>query len=587
MKKTVLVGINAKYIHSNLAIHSISKYAKTEGLNLDIREYTINQQLDNIMADIYDAKPEVLGLSCYIWNMEMIIKLVRELKKIMPQLTLFLGGPEVSYEWDQWFEKLPEIDYIVSGEGEVTVTELIKTINDGKDPESVAGVVVGGALEKYRLRQPMSMDLLPFIYDGDLESYRHRIMYYETSRGCPFNCQYCLSSIEKGLRFRSLDLVFEELAFFLEAKVPQVKFVDRTFNAKRDRTKAIWQYIIDHDNGITNFHFEIAADLLTDDVIEVLSKARVGLVQLEIGVQSTHDETLDIIRRFTKFDLLTQQVRQIQALKNTHLHLDLIAGLPKEGYSTFKKSFNDVFHLNPDQLQLGFLKVLRGSGIKEMAGKYGLKYRDYAPYEILETADLTYGEMEDLKMLEHVLEIYYNSGYYKHSLEYIMTFFESPFDLFEDLGRYYKSKNGHMLKHAKLSLYNMLRDFGLDLVPDGAVLDQVLTYDLLLQEKIKKYPTWYQTCVEEEKLSRNFFRNEGKLHEYMPDLKHFTGKQLSRSCHLKVLSHKALLDSEIEGDKYVAIFDYTKRNPLNNQPYTLFMPYETCVVFGNQVIEKE
>lgn len=587
MKKTLLVGMNAKYIHSNLAIHSISKYAMTKGVSLELKEYTINQSLDHIMSDIYDARPEVLGLSCYIWNMEMMIHLVRELKKVMSDLVIFLGGPEVSYEWEQWFDKLPEVDYIVSGEGEVTVTHLVDAINKGDDPVDIAGVVTRGSMDKYAMREPMSMDQLPFIYDGGLEAYKHRIMYYETSRGCPFNCQYCLSSVEKGLRFRSLNLVFEELSFFLEAKVPQVKFVDRTFNAKRERTKAIWQYIIDHDNGITNFHFEIAADLLTDDVIEVLGAARVGLVQLEIGVQSTHDETLDIIKRFTKFDLLTKQVQKIQSLRNTHLHLDLIAGLPKESYGDFRKSFNDVFGLRPDQLQLGFLKVLRGSGMKEMAGDYGLKYRDYAPYEILETDDLTYGEMEDLKMLEHVLEIYYNSGYYKHTLSYVMKSYESPFDFFEALGGYYKSENGHMLKHAKLSLYNILRDFGQKTVVNKALLDETLTYDLLLQEKIKKYPDWYQPTVEEEKLSRNFFRNEGKLHKYMPELTHFTGKQLSRSCHLKVLSHSGLLEQKIEGERFVVVFDYTKRNPLNNEPITLVLSYDECLEFGNRVIEKE
>lgn len=583
MKKTLLVGINAKYIHSNLAIHSISKYAKNNNLDFLIKEYTINQALDHIMADIYDVKPDILGLSCYIWNIEMICQLVRELKKVMPGVTIVLGGPEVSYEWDQWFEKLPEVDYIISGEGEASFTELVSQLSLGDVYTSLPGVVTINGEFKYR--QPLSMDDLPFIYDEGLDAYRHRIMYYETSRGCPFNCQYCLSSIEKGLRFRSLDLVFEELQFFLDAKVPQVKFVDRTFNAKVDRTISIWRYIIDNDNGVTNFHFEIAADLLTREVVGVLGSARPGLVQLEIGVQSTNEETLQIIKRFTKFDELSNQVRSIQDLRNTHLHLDLIAGLPKEGYDQFKQSFNDVFHLNPDQLQLGFLKVLRGSGIKDMADDYGLKYRDYAPYEILETHDMSYGEIEALKMLEHALEIYYNSGYYKHTLAYLIDAFDSPFDLFESLGDYYKSVGGHMLKHAKLSLYNILRDFGRSLKLDSELLDQVLTFDLLLQEKIKKYPTWYQPSSSDEKLSRNFFRNEGKVHKYLPELEKATGKQLSRTCHLKVFRDGRFIKGSGEGLEQVALFDYSYRNPLNHEPRIVVMTLEECVAFGEQIIE--
>lgn len=588
--KTLLVGINAKYIHSNLAIHSISSYAKAKAISIKVEEYTINQSVDDILGSIFKHKPEVLGFSCYIWNIEIICKLVVEIKKVLPKLIIILGGPEVSYEQREWLNQLPMVDVVVYGEGEVTMTELIKSINQQRQLdliplESIQGIAYRAEkiVQITPPRKPIDMDLLPFIYENDLEAYGNRILYYETSRGCPFNCQYCLSSIEKGTRFRSIKKVFEALDFFMEKKIHQVKFVDRTFNANPKRTDELWRYIIQKDNGVTNFHFEIAADLLTKSNLSILKKARPGLIQLEIGVQSTHVETLTVVDRVTDFDKLSQQVRAIQSFRNTHIHLDLIAGLPNEDYMTFGNSFNEVYELRPDQLQLGFLKVLSGSGMKAMASLYELQYRDYAPYEILSTHVMGFGEIQQLKMLEYVLELYYNSGHYKHALAYLIEFHETAFDFYSALGEFFRRKKGHMIKHSMVSLYDLLYDFSRTILRKEDVLfAELLTYDLLLQERLKKQPSWYLEDLEDKELFKQMYIQEALHHEWLPKLAMYNGKQLSRLCQIKLFSGAILqyIQAEVSEihnnekyEKIICLFDYTDRNPLNHEPLIKVFDY--------------
>ena len=486
--KFLLVAINAKYIHSNLAVYSLKTYAESQGFAVDLKEYTINQPKDLILKDIYLQKADAVFFSCYIWNMSLVESLIRNLHKVSPDLPIFLGGPEVSYDAPQVLERFPFLAGVLTGEGEKTFVEILKSDWDhlpmGQIYESI----------------PVSMDEIPFVYDKmDMEELQHRIPYYESSRGCPFSCSYCLSSIDKRLRFRSLDLVKKELQFFIDHEVPLVKFVDRTFNCKKDHAMEIWQYIVEHDKGITNFHFEIAADLITEEQLELMASMRPGLIQLEIGVQSTYEPTLDAIRRKMDFGKLTEIVKRIQKGRNIHQHLDLIAGLPHEDYETFRKSFNDVYALAPDQLQLGFLKVLKGSYMHEAATGYDCIYRSEPPYEVLSTKWIKYDEVILLKSVDKMVDIYYNSGQYTRSLPLLVEAFETPFDFYLSLGLFYERKGYEIISHSRIRRYDILLEFAEDCNASGSEtikaidcekLKEAMTIDLYLREKLKKAPVW-------------------------------------------------------------------------------------------------
>ncbi|MDA3846714.1 MAG: B12-binding domain-containing radical SAM protein [Vallitaleaceae bacterium] len=568
--KVALVGINAKFIHSNLGIHSIKQYNGKMGIHIDVLEYTINQSIDDILERVIETSAQVIGFSCYIWNIEIIRKLVVEVHKIMPETFIMLGGPEVSYELKTFMTELPMVSVIIYGEGEKSTNLLLAKLIAGRSYASVNGIAYREGNQIF-INPPvdnLDMDEIPFVYEKDMSDYEHKILYYESTRGCPFKCSYCLSSIEKGIRYRSMPLVMRELQFFLDSNVRQVKFVDRTFNCNQSRTKAIWAYIIEHDNHTTNFHFEIAADLLNEAILSILKDARPGLIQLEIGVQSTNQKTLEIVQRVTDFDSLSTSVKAIHAYQNIHVHLDLIAGLPAEGYDSFAKSFNDVYNLGPDQLQLGFLKVLRGSGIKLRADQYGLVYRDYAPYEILKTNDLTFAEMTKLKMVEYVLELYYNAGHFRHTLTYLERFCQSPFHMYEGLGQYFAENEGHLLKHSKLSLYTFLKNYGAQI--EGINLDylvQVLKFDLMLQEKIKKYPEWLEADHTYEALIRGFYAMEVNHPRVLAHLKDNNAKQLSRLCHVEVFDYN-MISEDMGPQKVAVVFDYIARNKLNNEAGT-------------------
>ena len=536
--KFMLAAVNAKYIHSNLGVYSLKAYGqkKVPGLEAEIGEYTINQQTDQILQDIYLRKPDFLGFSCYIWNISCILELGRDLSRLLPHTGIWLGGPEVSCRARELMEQEPWISGIMAGEGEETFAQLSAALKDGISPESIDGIVwrQGDRILQNRPRAPISMDDLPFCYQ-ETEGFENRIIYYESSRGCPFSCSYCLSSIDKAVRFRSLDKVRQELDFFLEKRVPQVKFIDRTFNCRKSHSMAIWTHILEHDNGVTNFHFEISADLLDDEELELLGKMRPGLVQLEIGVQSTNPLTLREIRRKTDLVRLKAAVDRINGFHNVHQHLDLIAGLPYEDYDSFCRSFDQVYEMKPEQLQLGFLKVLSGSPMEAAAKKYGLVWRSSPPYEVLRTDWISYGDLIRLKGVEDMVEVYYNSRQFTETVEELAKEFSGPFEFFRSLAEYYEKNGLAGISHSRLARYEILYRFILEKGLDAGKYGDLLITDLYLRENAKSRPFFapdLRACREE---LRPFYRD----------------REERQHIHIEVLR-----------DGRILAFDYGKRDPL-------------------------
>ena len=564
---TLLVAINAKYIHSNLAIYSLSAYAKSKGHNVQFSEYTINQQLDTIIRDIYSKKPDIIGFSCYIWNIEYITKIVPEISKLLPNCLITLGGPEVSYNVDEVFTRIPDAHAIIMGEGEITFTNVLDIYKDKSaysvsDIVSVPGLAINNPRTINTVNTYIDMNELPFPYE-DIRSLNNRVIYYESSRGCPYNCSYCLSSVDKRVRFRSLDLVMKELQFFIDNKVPQVKFVDRTFNCNRTRTAAIWQYILDNDNDITNFHFEISADIITPEEIELLSKMRPGLVQLEIGVQTTNPDTLAAINRKVDFSVLADIVGKIHAPGNVHQHLDLIAGLPFEDYSSFANSFNDVFSLKPQQLQLGFLKVLSGSHMYNTAKEMNIQYTNYPPYEVISTPWLSYEDIQKLKCVEEMVETYYNSGQFSATITYIMRFFKSPFACFEYLGEYFMNNGLTDIGHSRIRRYEILLE-AMSTIPASSginidIIKETMCYDLFLRENLKNRPDFLPDNTEYKKRIHSLYLDEERIRNILPNYSSYTTKQIERMTtteHFTVdMSVLISTGDVICKDNYV-LFDY-------------------------------
>lgn len=572
--KTLLVGINAKYIHTSLAVRSIEMYCKENNTNVNTKEFTINNDEDKIINEIYEEKPDFLGFSCYIWNINIILEIISTIKKLLPNVKIFVGGPEVSYEYDYIFEK--DIDIVCIGEGEKTVKELIDKFNEkkciDKSFENVNGIAfkLENDIIVIKDRDLLQLDEIPFVYKNGLEGTEHKILYYEASRGCPYSCQYCLSSLEKGLRFLSEKRVKEDLDFFLKNNVKQVKFVDRTFNCNKKFALLIWNYLIDNDNGITNFHFEISADIVDDDMLNVLKNARVGLFQFEIGVQSTNDATLDEIKRKTNLQKLFDKVDKIKNLKNIHQHLDLIAGLPFEDYDIFKKSFNDVFNVYPEQFQLGFLKLLKGSGLRINAEKYGIVYKDKAPYEVLYTNLIDYDKMNMLKNIEEMIETYYNSGKAINTIKYGIKFFNSPFDFFEQLATYWVKNNYNNISHSKMKLYEVIYDFFKNIKDiDNNVLNEIVKFDILLNDNIKSLPVWVNTKYDNNfrDKERKFYNNKENIQKYIPHLEKYDAKQISRMCYFEKFSIdiEKMINSKfnlINKEEVYILFDYNTKNGL-------------------------
>lgn len=607
--KILLVALNSKYIHSNLAVYSLKAYADavlgsnmgasgylygsgdraSEITAIEIDEYTINQPLGRIMADIYRKAPDVLFLSCYIWNRSEIMQLAEDLGKVMPDTDIWLGGPEVSYDAEETLNELPLIKGIIRGEGEKPFTEIVRAYIT----ENTTGIRVevslrnisdltfreaSGEIISTPQSRRMDFDSVPFPYKN-LDEFDNRIIYYESSRGCPFRCSYCLSSVDKSLKFRSPELVKSELKGFLDSGIPQVKFIDRTFNCDHRHAGEIWRFIRDNDNGITNFHFEVAADLMNDEELELLGSMRAGQVQLEIGVQSTNIRTLTEINRPMDFGKVCETVTKLKAGNNIHLHLDLIAGLPFEDMRSFRKSFNDVFSLRPHQLQLGFLKVLKGSPMESGREKYGLRYTEASPYEILQTRWISYEELIVLKSVEEMVDVYYNSGQYVNTVELLLDVFDDAFGFFEALALWYQKKGLEMINLSRNSRYELLLEFGseyasgteaaaviaADEVAEGTgdigsggfdreELLQALVFDYYSRDNVKNRPEFLGEETAENEYTKEFYRQEASEHSILrsPECIDADVRLLRRLTHIEKL-----------GGKYY-LFDYTQRNPMTN-----------------------
>lgn len=542
--KILLAACNAKYIHSNLAVYDLQAYASDYADHIVLKEYTINQQKDDIMRDIYLEHPDVVCVSCYIWNLSFVKELMADLIKILPGADFWAGGPEVSYDAEKFLTENSEFKGVMVGEGEETFKELAGYYVE-KNPQNLkdmTGICYrdGDQIIHNGWRQIMDLSSIPFIYK-DLSEFKNRIIYYESSRGCPFSCSYCLSSIDKKLRFRDTETVKKELQFFIDNKVPQVKFVDRTFNCKHDHAMAIWKYINEHDNGVTNFHFEISADLLREEELQEMSTMRPGLIQLEIGVQSTNPDTIKAIHRTMDFEKLKGIVDRIHSFENIHQHLDLIAGLPYEDYDSFRQSFNDVYALKPQQLQLGFLKVLKGSHMMEMCKEYGIVYKTQEPYEVLSTKWLDYDHVLKLKTVENMVEVYYNSGQFQNTLEYLENFFQDAFSIYERLGSFYMEKGYGDVSHTRMRRYEILLEF-LEDVPEIS-MDQVkdqMVYDLYLRENLKSRP--------------GFARDQKPFERQIWDFR--KREKVAKNAHVEVFA-----------DGTVLLFNYADRDPLTNNAH--------------------
>lgn len=555
----LLAAINAKYIHANLAVYSLRAYACKYIEEIEIAEYTINQPVDDILMDIYTHRPDILCFSCYLWNISYVEQLIREIPKILPDTKIWLGGPEVSYNAKDMLRDYPGLAGIMCGEGEGTFLELMEYYHTGTDvPEGaslsqIPGIVYReseGNIQDTSPRPVLDLSTVPFVYEH-IEDFCNRIIYYESSRGCPFSCSYCLSSIDKCLRFRDLELVKSELQFFIDHEVPQVKFVDRTFNCRHDHAMAVWRYIKEHDRGITNFHFEIAADLLNEEEISLIRSMRPGLIQLEIGIQSANEETIREIRRKMDLDKVEHIVAEVRENRNVHQHLDLIAGLPYEDYDSFAKSFDRVYGMRPDQLQLGFLKVLKGSLMHEKTREYGLVYQDRPPYEVLSTKWLPYTDVVRLKKIEEMVEVYYNSGQFRYTMEHMEKEFSGAFAMYSALADYYDRNGLFRISHSRISRYEILFRFLEEQIgkPDEYV--QWLTLDLYLRDNVRNRPQF----LPENKVSSDeaaaFYKSEEEERRYLKSYTGYDRRQMRKMTHLERLSGSLFL------------FDYRERDPLS------------------------
>ncbi len=583
--KILLTAINAKYIHSNLAVYSLKASAGEYKNQVEIAEFTINNQADYVLEEIYKRKPDVLMFSCYIWNLAMIEEVMREFHKLCPKVPIWVGGPEVSFEVERFLQTHPEVTGVMMGEGEDTFRELCSiyvrhqkehgnVYLGKKELEQTKGIAFAFAdaerrdIEVNKWRSIMDMSTLPFAYDK-MADFSNRIIYYESSRGCPFSCSYCLSSVDKKLRFRNLDLVKEELQFFIDQNVPQIKFVDRTFNCHHEHAMEIWKYIHEHDNGVTNFHFEVSADLLNEEELELMSQMRPGLIQLEIGVQSTNEVTIKEIKRTMKLERLKEVVEKVKSFGNIHQHLDLIAGLPFEDYDTFRKSFDEIYALRPNQLQMGFLKVLKGSYMYEHADEYGILYHDNPPYEVLSTKWLSYDDVLKMKRIEEMLEVYYNSGQFEITMQVMDTHFDSAFDMFQKLGDFYEANGYFGMSHSRIRRCEILMEFLEQEWPMDEMhgdwydcIRQALVFDLYYRENCKSRPTWALPYEQLKPYVRHYCKN-GKM------------------------SHVEMFSYDFLGGNYTCLeepvfvlFSYDERDPLTHQAKVHYVEPDKDMIIG-------
>ena len=584
--KIILTAINAKYIHSNPAVYSLYASAGVEQQkNIRIAEYTINNRQEEILADLYRQKPDVIAFSCYIWNWHMISTLLAELPKVLPDVHIWLGGPEVSFDPENLLEKYPMLTGIMVGEGEETFRELAAYYCADAKKESDIAAIKGivyrqDAIYRTEERELTDISKLPFLYH-DMGAFENRIIYYESSRGCPYRCSYCLSSIDKKVRLREMSIVKKELQFFLDSKVKQVKFIDRTFNCNHEHAKEIWKYLSEHDNGVTNFHFEIAADILSEEELTILAGMRPGLVQLEIGVQTANRETLQEIRRTTDMDKLSRAVRRIIDGRNIHVHLDLIAGLPFEDYESFVRSFNYVYAMKPQQLQLGFLKVLKGSYLCEKTEEYGIQYTQEPPYEVLSSKWISYDEILYLKQVEEMVELYYNSSQFTYTLPVLQTAFPDAFTMYLRLSDFYRQKGYLLVTPSRSYRYQALLDFAkeTELIKEEEMLRQVLTFDLYLRENSKSRPAFAKDLSQYKTRIRNFYQKEETDRQYLPDYAAYDSRQLAKMTHMEIFDYPVweedILKRVSRLDKPVMVlFDYRIRNALTYEAGYYMIPEE-------------
>ena len=579
--KVLLTAVNAKYIHSNPAVYSLQKfvtaYAPEYGRNVELAEFTINHYADDILQEIYRRRPDVVAFSCYIWNLQMIERVLEDLPKVLPEVQIWAGGPEVSYDAPDFLKKHDCMTGVMMGEGEETFLELMEYWHGKKNLSEIPGITWRdgkGEIKVQPGRPLLDMNRLPFLYD-ELDDFEHRIIYYESSRGCPFSCSYCLSSIDKSVRFRDAQTVVKELQFFLDRKVPQVKFVDRTFNCRHSHALTIWNYIREHDNGITNFHFEIAADLLNEEELALLNTMRPGLVQLEIGVQSTNQKTIEAIDRVMDFSHLCSVVKRVQSGHNIHQHLDLIAGLPWENFDSFRQSFNDVYHLYPDQLQLGFLKVLKGSRMQEKAEEYGIVYHSDPVYEVFYTNWISYQEILELKQIEDMVEVYYNSGQFPNTIRHLEKEFCDPFTMYQHLAAFYGQQGWWGQSHSRMQRFEMLREF-IHSVSENRIYDELLLLDLYLRENSKSRPKWAPDLQNEKKQFLGWFRQEEQEHQVLKGYEGFSARQMMNMVHLERFSIETAQlcgweQQKEDTQECWVLFDYRNRNALDQNAGIYFI----------------
>ena len=579
--KVLLTAVNAKYIHSNPAVYSLQKfvtaYAPEYGRNVELAEFTINHYADDILQEIYCRRPDVVAFSCYIWNLQMIERVLEDLPRVLPEVQIWAGGPEVSYDAPEFLKKHDCMTGVMMGEGEETFLELMEYWHGKKKLNEIPGITWRdgeGEIKVQPGRPLLDMNRIPFLYD-ELDDFEHRIIYYESSRGCPFSCSYCLSSIDKSVRFRDAQTVVKELQFFLDRKVPQVKFVDRTFNCRHSHALTIWNYIREHDNGITNFHFEIAADLLNEEELALLNTMRPGLVQLEIGVQSTNQKTIEAIDRVMDFSHLCSVVKRVQSGHNIHQHLDLIAGLPWENFDSFRQSFNDVYHLYPDQLQLGFLKVLKGSRMQEKAEEYGIVYHSDPVYEVFYTNWISYQEILELKQIEDMVEVYYNSGQFPNTIRHLEKEFCDPFTMYQRMAAFYGQQGWWGQSHSRMQRFEMLREF-IHSISENGIYDELLLLDLYLRENSKSRPKWAPDLQNEKKQFLDWFRQEEQEHQVLKGYEGFSARQMMNMVHLERFSIETAQlcgweQQKEDTQECWVLFDYRNRNALDQNAGIYFI----------------
>lgn len=514
--KILLTAINSKFVHSNLAVRYLKAFTKDMDYDCNIREFSINDREEKILEEIIKESPNVVAFSTYIWNIEMIKRLSNLIKLVDENIEILYGGPEVSYDSQNILRELNG-DYIIEGEGEKTYREFVEYKLQERNLEDIRGLYYKKDNNIFfnGKRPLMNMNEVVFPYEED-ENLDNKIVYYESSRGCPFNCSYCLSSTIHGVRFLDIERVKKELSYFIKKEVKLVKFVDRTFNCNHKFTMAIWEFLINQDTK-TQFHFEISADLLKDAELELLRKAPKDRFQFEVGVQTTNDEVLNRINRFVNFSDIKEKVDELLKLRNIKQHLDLIAGLPGEDYNSFKRSFNDVYSIKPEEIQLGFLKLLRGASIREEAVAYGMKFSPYPPYEILKTKDLSYEELLKLKKVEEMVDKYYNSQKFNNIINYLVKQFDNPFDFYYELGKYFDKKGYFNRNIGNSEYYKVFLDFNMEILKgDKDILNELLRFDYLNFNKKRGIPDFIGRSIkrEEEEEIKDMLRHKYSFKEY-------------------------------------------------------------------------